>query len=105
VLQNIPFDVIDWDMVADKFNVGVHVNNNDTVVGVDGSNLRARLDSLLPFPLDNSSNFIFNLKLEVDRIGRLLGFGGHLDFKRWCGGQIVQLKCLNGATKRPIQCD
>ncbi len=33
------------------------------------------------------------LRLEVDRIGRLLGFGGHLDFKRWCGGQIVLLKC------------
>ena len=39
---------------------------------------------------------------EVDRIGRLLGFGGHLDFKCWCGGQIVLLKCSNGATKHPI---
>ncbi len=37
---------------------------------------------------------------EVNRIGRLLAFGGC-----WCGGQITQVKCLNGATKRPIQCD
>ncbi len=44
----------------------------------------------------------FHAVAEVDRIGRLLGFGGHLDFKHWCGGQIVQLKCPNGATKHPI---
>jgi hypothetical protein len=44
----------------------------------------------------------FRAVAEVDRIGRLLGFGGHLDFKHWCGGQIVQLKCSNGATKCPI---
>jgi hypothetical protein len=44
----------------------------------------------------------FRAVAEVDRIGRLLGFGGHLDFKRWCSGQIVQLKCSNGATKCPI---
>jgi hypothetical protein len=63
VLQNAPLDVIDWDEVADKFNVGVDVDNEDTVVGVDGSDLSAYLDSLLPFPLDNSSNFFFDLKL------------------------------------------
>ncbi len=45
------------------------------------------------------------LRLEVDRIGRLLGFGRHLDFKHWCGGQVVQLKCSNGSTKCPIWCD
>ncbi len=56
-----PFNVINWDEVADKFDVGVNVDNNDTVVGVDGSDLRACLDSLLPFPLDDSSNFFFNL--------------------------------------------
>ena len=50
MLQNIPFNVIDWDKLADKFNVGVDVDNNDTVVCVDGSDLRARLDSLLPLP-------------------------------------------------------
>jgi hypothetical protein len=61
--KNVPFDVIHWDKVADKFDVGVDVDNNNTVVGVDGSNLRACLDSLLPFPLDNSSNFFFDLKL------------------------------------------
>jgi hypothetical protein len=76
VLQNNPFDVINWDKVAEKFSVGVDIDNNGTVVGVNGSNLCACLDSLLPF-------------LEVDRIGRLLGFGGHLDFKGWCSGQIV----------------
>ncbi len=37
---------------------------------------------------------------EVNRIGRLLAFGG-----RWCGGQIIQVKCSNGATKCPIRCD
>ncbi len=47
----------------------------------------------------------FRAVAEVDRIGRLLGFGGHLDFKCWCGGQIVQLNCSNGDTKRPIRCD
>jgi hypothetical protein len=61
VLQNAPFNVIDWDEVADKFNVGVDVDDNDTVVGVDGSDLRARLDSLLPFPPDDSGNFFFDL--------------------------------------------
>ncbi len=61
MLQNIPFDVIDWDKVADKFDMGVDINNDDTVVGVDGSDLRARLDSLLPFPPDDSGNFFFNL--------------------------------------------
>jgi hypothetical protein len=55
--------VIDWDKVADKFNVGVDVSNNNTVVGVNVSNLPACLDSLLPFPLNNSSNFFFDLKL------------------------------------------
>ncbi len=63
MLKNVPFDVIDWNEVANKFNVGVEVNNNNTVVGVDGSNLRACLDSLLPFPLDDSSNYFFDLKL------------------------------------------
>ncbi len=63
MLQNVPFDVIDWDKVADKFDVGVNVNDNNTVVGVSGSDLCARLDSLLPFPLNNSSNFFFDLKL------------------------------------------
>ncbi len=61
MLQNAPFNVIDWDEVADKFNVGVDVDDNDTVVGVDGSDLRARLDSLLPFPPDDSGNFFFDL--------------------------------------------
>ncbi len=61
MLQNIPFNVIDWDEVADKFNVGVNVNNDDTVVGVGGSDLCARLDSLLPFPPYNSGNFFFDL--------------------------------------------
>jgi hypothetical protein len=63
VLQNVPFDVIDWDEVAEKFDVGVNVNNNDAVVGVDGSNLRACLDSLLPSPLNDSSDFFYDLKL------------------------------------------
>ena len=61
MLQNIPFDVIDWDEVADKFDVRVDVNDDNTVVGIDGSNLRACLDSLLPFPPNNSGNFLFNL--------------------------------------------
>jgi hypothetical protein len=34
---------------------------------------------------------------EVNRIGRLLAFGGCC-----CSGQIIQVKCFNGATKRPI---
>ncbi len=63
VLFDVLFDVIDWDKVADKFNVGVDVGNNDTVVGVNGSNLRAHLDSLLPFLLEDSSDFFFDLKL------------------------------------------
>ncbi len=42
----------------------------------------------------------FHTVAEVNRIGRLLAFGG-----TWCGGKIVQVKCLNGATKCPIQCD
>jgi hypothetical protein len=63
VLQNVPVNVIDWDKVTDKFDVGVNVDDNNTVVGVDGYDLCACLDSLLPFPLDNSSNFFFNLKL------------------------------------------
>jgi hypothetical protein len=63
VLQNVPFDVIDWDKVAEKFSVGVDINNNDTVIGVDGSDVDACLDSLLPFPLEGSSDFFFNLKL------------------------------------------
>jgi hypothetical protein len=61
VLQNVPFDVIDWDKVADKFNVGVDVDDDDTVIGVNGSDLRAPLDSLLPFPPNNSGNFFFDL--------------------------------------------
>jgi hypothetical protein len=63
VLQNIPFDVIDWDEVAEKFDVGVDIDDDDTVVGVNSSDLRACLDSLLPFPLDDSSDFFFDLKL------------------------------------------
>jgi hypothetical protein len=55
--------VIDWDKVADKFNMGVDVDDDDTVVGINGSDLRAHLDSLLPFSLNNSSNFFFDLKL------------------------------------------
>jgi hypothetical protein len=35
--------------------------NNDLVVGIDGSDLHARLDSLLPFPPDNSGDFFFDL--------------------------------------------
>jgi hypothetical protein len=34
VLQNISFDVIDWDKVAGKFNVGVDVDDDNTLVGV-----------------------------------------------------------------------
>ncbi len=55
--------MIDWDKVADKFNMGVDVDDDDTVVGINGSDLRAHLDSLLPFSLNNSSNFFFDLKL------------------------------------------
>ncbi len=55
--------MINWDKVADKFDVGINVNDKDTVVGIDGSDLRARLDSLLPFPLNDSSNFFYDLKL------------------------------------------
>ncbi len=55
--------MIDWDKVADKFDVGVNINDDNTVVGIDGSDIHACLDSLLPFPLNNSSNFFFNLKL------------------------------------------
>ncbi len=61
MLQNIPFDVIDWVKVADKLNVGVDIDDNNTVVGVDGSDLRAHLDSLLPFPPNNSGDFFFDL--------------------------------------------
>ncbi len=61
VLQNVPFDVIDWDEVADKFDVGVDINDKDTVVGVDSSDLCACLDSLLPFPPEDSGDFFFNL--------------------------------------------
>ncbi len=53
--------MIDWDKVADKFDMGVDVDKNDTVVGVKGSDLRAHLDSLLPFPPDNSGDFFFDL--------------------------------------------
>jgi hypothetical protein len=61
VLQNVSFDEIGWDKVTDKFDMGVKVDNNDTVIGIDGSNLGARLDSLLPFPPDDSGNFFFDL--------------------------------------------
>ena len=61
MLQNVPFDVIDWDEVADKFNLGVDVDDDDTVVGVNSSDLPACLDSLLPFPPDNSGDFFFDL--------------------------------------------
>jgi hypothetical protein len=61
VLQNVPFNMIDWDKCADKFDVGVDVDNDDTVVGVNGSDLCACLDSLLPFPADDSGNFFFDL--------------------------------------------
>jgi hypothetical protein len=61
VLQNVPFNVIDWDKVTDKFDMGVDINDNNTVVGVDGSDLRACLDSLLPFPPNDSGNFFFDL--------------------------------------------
>jgi hypothetical protein len=61
VLQNVPFDVIDWDEVTDKFDVGVDVDKDNTVVGVNGSDLRACLDSLLPFPPNSSGNFFFEL--------------------------------------------
>jgi hypothetical protein len=53
--------VIDWDEVADKFDMGVNVDNNNTVVGIDGSDLCACLDYLLPFPPDDSGNFFINL--------------------------------------------
>ncbi len=53
--------MIHWDKVADKFDVRVNIDDNNTVVGVDGSDLHARLDSLLPFPPDNSGNFYFEL--------------------------------------------
>ncbi len=53
--------MIDWDKVADKFNVGVNVDDNNTVVGVNDSDLCARLDSLLPFPPNDSGNFFFDL--------------------------------------------
>jgi hypothetical protein len=61
VLQNVPFDVINWDEVANKFDVGVDVDDNNTVEGVDGSDLCARLDSLLPFPPNDSGDFFFDL--------------------------------------------
>jgi hypothetical protein len=34
---------------------------------------------------------------EVNRIGRLLAFG-----RCWCSGQIIQVKCSNGATNVPF---
>jgi hypothetical protein len=43
---------------------GKHINFNDdnyTVVGIDGSDLCARLDSLLPFPPNDSGKFFFDL--------------------------------------------
>jgi hypothetical protein len=61
VLQNAPFDVIDWDEVADKFNVGVDIDEDRTVVGINGSDLCACLDSLLPFSPDDSGDFFFDL--------------------------------------------
>jgi hypothetical protein len=61
VLQNVPFNEIEWDEVADKVDVGVDVDDDDTVVGINGSDLGARLDSLLPFPPDNSGEFFFDL--------------------------------------------
>jgi hypothetical protein len=61
VIQNVPFDVINWGEVVDKFYVGVDVDDNNTVVGVDGSDLRACLDSLLPFPPNDSGDFFFDL--------------------------------------------
>jgi hypothetical protein len=61
VPQNVPFNVIDWDKVVDKFDMGVDVDNNNTVVGIDGSDLCAHLDSLLPFPPNNSGNFFSDL--------------------------------------------
>jgi hypothetical protein len=61
VLENVSFNVIDWDEVADKFDVGVNINNNGTVVGIDGSDLSAQLDSLLPFPPNGSGDFFFDL--------------------------------------------
>jgi hypothetical protein len=36
-------------------------DDKDTVVGVDGSDLHACLDSLLPFPPNDSGNFFFDL--------------------------------------------
>ena len=53
--------MIDWDEVTDKFDVGVDVNDDDTVIGVNGSDLRACLDSLLPFPPNDSGDFFIDL--------------------------------------------
>ncbi len=61
MLQNVPFNVIDSNKVADKFDVGVNVDDEDTVVGINGSDLHACLDSLLPYPPINSGDFFFDL--------------------------------------------
>ncbi len=61
MLQNVLFDVIDWDKVADKFDMEVDVDNDDPVVGIDGSDLHAHMDSLLPFPPGDSGDFFFDL--------------------------------------------
>jgi hypothetical protein len=51
VLHNNPFEVNDLEEMSVKFNIGVDVDNNDTVEGVDAATaVRERFNFLSPFP-------------------------------------------------------
>jgi hypothetical protein len=61
VLQKDPFNVNDLEEVADKFNFGVDVNNDDTVEGVDTASVRDHFDFLPTFPGIFSGDRTINL--------------------------------------------
>ncbi len=52
VLQNDPFEVNNLEEAPDKFDVGVDVNDNDAVEGVNAATtaVQERFDFLSPFP-------------------------------------------------------
>ncbi len=57
VLHNDPFEVNDLEETLVKFNVGVDVNDNNTVEGVDAATaVQERFDFLSPFPDELSGN-------------------------------------------------
>jgi hypothetical protein len=61
VLQNNLFDVNDLEEVADNFDFGVDVNDDDTVEGVDAASVQDRFDFLPTFHGVFSGNRTINL--------------------------------------------